>query len=551
MSYNNQGYQQGSYGNNYGAPPPPPGPPPPDYHQQQQNYSNPQNSNFQQMNYDDSSVNALKPPPINFNTKPNESGENFTDRFEVKKPKWNDIPFTIFFLLILGGFIAVAVIVLRAWAQTYRFQGTGIYNSSNNYSLDTSTAILFCFVTAVAFVLAMLLIALMKAFTKFFIYLVFITSIVMGAGTGIFYLAIGYYSAGIVFLVFAVLQFWFFLSARSRIPFARLVFKTVVDASRQMPSIYGTAIIGTICTTAFSILFSMVLVSTYMKYDPSPNNPGCNVEGGSCSNGKLIGLLIFVSFAGFYISEVLNNITHTVICGIYGTWYYCSKSDQGLPRHPAMGAFKRTMTYSFGSVSFGSLLIAIVNTIRYLLDIARMSAQQDIGNDIARMVIMCLLCCAQCFMGIIDWMVSYFNHYAYTFVALYGRSYLEAARDTWQVVKSRGIDALINDCLIDHLLSFTQMLLGYTCALMGYLYLRFTRPNYNSTGGFYPIITLYSTMIGIQVGAAVMMSIRAGTATLFVALAKDPEVFRMSYPEIYNDMLHAYPQVREKLNFHD
>lgn len=545
----------------YSAPPPQQGyaPPPPVYstppapqsypQPQQQQQSTQQTTQYEQFGYDDSSTHALKPPPINYATKPTGEGETFTERFKVEKPKWNDIPFAIFFLLVVGGFIAIAVIVLRAWAQTYSFQGSGIYSNQNTFSFDTNAAILFSFVTVVAFVLAIVLIALMRAFTKFFIYLVFILSIVLGIGTGIFYLAMGYFSAGVLFLVFGVIQIFFFVSVRGRIPFATLVFRTVVDVTRAHPSIFGMALAGTIASTAFAFLFSFTIVATYMKYDPNQNNPGCDVSGGSCSNGKLIGVLIFVSFAGFYITEFIKNMTHTVVCGIYGTWYYCSKSDQGMPRWPALGSLRRGLTYSFGSVSFGSLLVAIVNLIRYLLDFARIAAQQDVGNDLARAIIMCLLCFAQCFMGMIQWLVTYFNHYAYTFVALYGRSYLSAAKDTWTIIRARGIDMLINDSLIDHLLTFTQLLLGYTCAMLGYLYLRFTRPRYNATGGYFAIVTLYSMLIGIQVGATVMVSIRAGTATLFVALAKDPDVFRMSYPQIYEDLLKAYPQVREKLGF--
>lgn len=522
---------------------PPPSGPPPGHHPNEQ------------FNYDDSSTKNLNygnaPPPINYSTKPLDHGETFDDRFKVEKPKWNDIPFTIFFLCVLGGFIAIAVLTLRAWAQTYGFQGHGIYHGSNKYSFDTNGAILFCFVTIVAFVLAVVLLALIRAFTKFFIYLVFIVSIAVGLGTSIFYLVMGYYSGGIVLLICSVLQLLFFISARSRIPFATLVFRTVVDVTRQFPSVFGMSLAGTIVSTAFTMFFSMVLVATYMKYDPNPDNQGCKVSGGSCSNGKLVGVLVFVSFAGFYITEVIKNVTHTTVCGIYGTWYYCSKSDQGVPRHPALSSLRRVMTYSFGSVSFGSLMVAIVNLIRYLLDIARQAANQDIGNPIARIVATCILCFAQCIMGFVEWLVSYFNHYAYTFVALYGKAYLPAAKDTWNVVKARGIDALINDCLIDHLLTFVQMMLGYTCAMLGYCYLKWTRPDYNSTGGFYAIVTFYSMFIGIQVGATVMMGLRAGTATLFVALAKDPDVFRLSYPEIYNEMLETYPQVREKLNFRD
>lgn len=535
----------------------------PDQNQQQYNYNNNQNQNqnYQpynnQPNYQqngnnnqpqyDQEANMGAPPPINYATKPNETGVTFEERFEVKKPKWNDIPFTILFLAVLGGFIAIAVICIRAYGITHWFQGDGIYSNSNTFSLNTSTIILLVFVVVVSVILSFVYFTLARIFTKQFIYMSFILSLLLGFGVAIYFLVMKYWSAGIVFLIFAVFQLMFFLSARSRIPFATLVLKIVIDATRALPSIYIVSLLGALFTTAFSIFWTIVLISAYVKFDPSNSNPGCDVSGGGCSNGKLIGVIIFITFAGFYISEVIKNTIHVTISGVYGTWYYCFKSDQGMPRWPAFGSFKRAMTYSFGSISFGSLLIALVNLIRYLLEMARSAQVQSGDNGIGAIFAMICLCCVQMFVGIIQWAITYFNHYAYTVVALYGKAYIPAAKDTWTIIKARGIDALINDCLIDKVLAIGTLLIAYVAALFAYLYLRFTSPAYNRTGGFYPIVVGFSMVLALQIASIVTVAIRAGTATFFVALARDPDVFRMSYPGIYEDLLKSYPEVRNKL----
>ena len=43
---------------------------------------------------------------------------------------------------------------------------------------------------------------------------------------------------------------------------------------------------------------------------------------------------------------------------------------------------------------------------------------------------------------------SFIDRYAYIEIALYGKSYIEAAKDTWTLFKDRGIDALVNDSLV-------------------------------------------------------------------------------------------------------
>ena len=139
---------------------------------------------------------------------------------------------------------------------------------------------------------------------------------------------------------------------RYRIPFASLVLKTIVDVTRIVPSTLFISALGALVAGAFGMLLSVVLVSIYVRYDPNGNNPQC--ANGGCNQAKLVGLIVFVTFAGFYISEVIKNVIHTSISGVYGSWYYCYRSNQGMPRWPAFGAFKRAMTYSFGSITFGS-----------------------------------------------------------------------------------------------------------------------------------------------------------------------------------------------------
>jgi hypothetical protein len=45
-------------------------------------------------------------------------------------------------------------------------------------------------------------------------------------------------------------------------------------------------------------------------------------------------------------------------------------------------------------------------------------------------------------------------------VAIYGKDYCTAGKDTWRLVKSRGIDAIINDCLIGSVLAVGSLFTG-------------------------------------------------------------------------------------------
>src|SRR5271155_6005300 len=74
------------------------------------------------------------------------------------------------------------------------------------------------------------------------------------------------------------------------------------------------------------------------------------------------------------------------------------------------------MTYSFGSISFGSLIVSLIQFIQQLASVGRSAAQQE-GDQIFAII----FCVLQCLARLITGLVQYFNHYAYTQIALYGK----------------------------------------------------------------------------------------------------------------------------------
>ena len=129
-----------------------------------------------------------------------------------------------------------------------------------------------------------------------------------------------YYSAGIVFMIFALFYAFAFWSWRSRIPFTVLMLQTTIDVSKTVGHVFRVSLIGGLVALAAGAWFSVSFVAVYVKYSPDSNNPGCKTGGGSCSSGKLIGLLIFMVFSFYWLTEVIKNVMHVSVSGVYGSW---------------------------------------------------------------------------------------------------------------------------------------------------------------------------------------------------------------------------------------
>ncbi|TKA77087.1 hypothetical protein B0A55_03574 [Friedmanniomyces simplex] len=472
-----------------------------------------------------------------YDTKP-----TFEQAFKVEKPKWNDWWAGLLFLAVFAGFVAVSGISLQGYAATKGFNGGGIYGSSNDFGLNTNTIVLFAFCLAMALVLGYGYISLARMFTKQFIWITGILNIVWCLGTAIYMLARKYWSGGIVFLIFGVFTIFCFISWIPRIPFSVLMLQTAIDVSRKFKSVYIVSFLGGLIAAAFGAWFSVALVAVYVKYEPGAN-PACNASAGGtggCSSATVIGLLVFITFAAYWITEVLKNIIHVTISGVYGAWYF---SPAHPPKGATRGALRRALTYSFGSISLGSLVVAIINMLRQACSIA----QQQNGSS-GNIATDCAFCILQCFLGLLDWAVQFINRYAFSYMALYGKSYFQSAKATWRLIKDRGIDALVNECLIGPVLTMGATFVAYACALLAYLYLVFTAPTYNQNGEFTPVVVAYAFLIGLQIANCFTVPLSSGIDTIFVAAAWDPEVLMKEHPEMYSRMVAVYPHVQQAIH---
>ena len=412
------GQQQQQYGQPYG----------------QQPYGAPPQPNGNQPNGNQQAYGA--PPPYSVNPPPaNGEKYSFDQAFKVEKPKYNDIWAGMALILVFAGFVAVSAIAIHGYVNGAA--GDGIYGGDNSFSLNNNTIILFAFGLLIAFVLSWSYIWLARLFPKQFIWVTGILNVVWGLGTAIYYLYKKYWSAGIVFLVFALFTAYCFYTWIPRIPFSALMLKTSIGVSKKYGHVYIVSLIGGLLATAFAAWFSVTLTAIYVTYEPSDSNPRC--ADGSCSQAKVIGLTVFITFAMYWISEWIKNTIHTIIAGVYGTWYFCVHN---FPKDATRGAARRALTYSFGSISFGSLLIAIVQFLRHLCSVAQsQSASQGGIAGIAGQIAFCVL---GCFISLLEWAMEFLNRYAFCHIALYGKAYIAAAKDTWHMIKDRGIDALIN-----------------------------------------------------------------------------------------------------------
>ncbi|KAK2463281.1 hypothetical protein APHAL10511_004936 [Amanita phalloides] len=459
-------------------------------------------------------------------------------RFKPRK-RINDPIFLVLFILQLLGFAALSGVVISSWIS-HGGLGGGLGKSGAKTgvpaTLNRSAVYLLLFIAAAAVLLSALYLMLARAFTRLIMHITLILSILLNIGVCIYYWINRYYSGAIIFTIIAVLSVLSYYGFRARIPFASLLLQVVMDVAKHHMSVYAVAFTALIVQAALAVWYVFTTIAIYTKW--TPGSPSCTPS--NCSTSKVTGLVIYATFSFLWTSQVIGNVAlATLAGGPFGTWYYFGPRDMGqMPDHPTLSSFGRASTVSLGSIAFGSLVVTLLELLRLILNAAQSSANAE-GHPVEA----CLACCAACFIGCLESLIEYFNRYAYIEIALYGKPYVEAAKDTWRLFKDRGIDALVNDSLVGMTLTWGAYAIGLMSSLFAYLYLRLATPSFNTSGQYTAPILLFAFLIGAQCSLTLSSAIEAGVSTIFVGLGEDPQVLAIRAPALFDMIAMRYPAV--------
>ncbi|RKP26383.1 plasma-membrane choline transporter-domain-containing protein [Syncephalis pseudoplumigaleata] len=527
----------------YAAPPPPPppqqagyygqqpyapdnayqgAPPPPQYQpyeqQQQQQYA--------------------QPPP---QAQPHQSSGGY-EKFSAKV-RFNDLWAAILFFVHLAGFI-----VLAAFAVPKGFKSTtkGIIPSTQGGSGSsdiTQFVVMMAVAAVISFVLSMLYLLAMQRFAGPMIKITFVLAIILYFVMAALLFVKGSRIGAIIMLILGFLNMLMFWLWRSRIPFATVMLETVCSVTRKYGGTIGVSVGGLVLQMAWIFLWLVTAVGVFGLFDDQRQNCTTRIVNGRqqrvCQNSGLpaAGYVVFVFtlFSLYWTSQVLSNVIHVTICGVFGTFYFLEGTAQMPAGSITLGSLKRAVTSAFGSICFGSLIIAIVQTIRAVV---RSLAESDDG------ILAFVACIFACLLAYIESLIEYFNRYAFAQVAIYGKPFCPAARDTWTMIKDRGVEAIINDNLIGNVLGVGTLLIGALTATIGYLYLLSKGAAFFDRNYSYAIAAIVACfLIGLAMMSLVAGVIDSGVVSTFVALAEDPMALARTKPELFERIRQTWPDV--------
>jgi hypothetical protein len=160
---------------------------------------------------------------------------------------------------------------------------------------------------------------------------------------------------------------------------------------------------------------------------------------------------------------LLQNTVQVTVAGVTGTYCYDIQDASPCCSPAVTSSLQRSLSYSFGSICFGSLLQALITVLRIMVENARNQQRQSDDNNACGAILLCIL---ECIVRLLEDIIDYFNQWAYVYVGIYGYSYLESGKKVVELFRARGWTSLVTNNLVGYVLGFSTFTVAILSGLL-------------------------------------------------------------------------------------
>lgn len=442
--------------------------------------------------------------------------QNWT-KGEKQPTRCNDVPFALLFYAQLIAMVAVAGIYgYDAFSKAAQDAVSGTTTTYEGYLVTSGILGAFAVVVSAGMFFLMFLCA------QFLIKLALLFSVFLTLALAVISFMQGSIGVGILGIIFFLCSVCYARAVWSRIPFATVNLITGMTAVKANCGVTIVAYIMVGLGFLWSIVWAVAFIGVFDKNKVCDENNNCTI-----ASNVFYGYLFLLLVSFFFTHQVIQNTVHVSVAGVVGTWWF-SPEESCCCGGAVLGSFFRSMTSSFGSICFGSLLVALIQATRQLANTARQE-----GADCQ-----VLICIAECILACLESIVEYFNKWAYIYVGVYGYSYLQAGKNVMKLFQDRGFEAVIADDLVSNTLFLVSLIVGLLTGAVGPLIV--TQSDlFPSTGSqTADISTAFGLgfLIGLVLTSITMSVVGSSVNTVIVCFADAPAEFQQNHPELSNKM---------------
>jgi hypothetical protein len=195
------------------------------------------------------------------------------------------------------------------------------------------------------------------------------------------------------------------------------------------------------------------------------NSTNLGLAMSSLSPDETKKLVMAYHFFGFlWTMNLINAIQMCTIAGAVSSYYWARKKDASQIGHfPIAKAFYNCFRYHFGSLLFGSLIIAIVQFLRACLEYVDSKTKKLTDSNKFLKIMMKVV---KCLMWCLEKVVKFVSKNAYIIVAMKGKSFCGATIDAFKLIFANIAQIGIISMISTLLLTLARISITASCAFI-------------------------------------------------------------------------------------
>lgn len=235
----------------------------------------------------------------------------------------------------------------------------------------------------------------------------------------------------------------------------------------------------------------------------------------------LKGMFAYEFFGYLWCVTLLVHLGNGVVIGAVLQWYW--KGDGGsLGMKPILDSAGRILKYHFGSFCLGSLIVAIVKFIQYLMYYIEKNQGKLKDNKVVKVVWCCIHCCLECFKKTLE----FISKMAYIQVLMRSCTFCKGAKNAFKLIMSNAA-RLAAMTLVSKI--FLGMGKWFVCFLSAFIAWNIMEAWKDLDINFRVMPTMMVALLGYVIGSVFMDVFDMTIDTIFQSFCVDEEETQGKY----------------------
>ena len=149
---------------------------------------------------------------------------------------------------------------------------------------------------------------------------------------------------------------------------------------------------------------------------------------------RSLGMFYYFLFGTLWVNAMLMAIATFVIAAACAVWYFSKSPGMKDLDSPVASGFWMAFRYHFGTLAFGSFILALVQFIQIIFELLnrQVDAVGEGANCCYSAVVNCVRCCLECIKRIVE----FINKNAFIQTSITGKNFCGAASDAFTLIMS-------------------------------------------------------------------------------------------------------------------